>query len=201
MSIPQFSIRSIMFAVVLVAANCAVVPSVFVLYAPLGFIFGVFGILPMANILAIACYRNLSRRTAGRAFFVGFAVTGALVVVVWFNVCMTANENRLVAFNIWMNRTVKELPFVQDVASLIGSTLGSNIYNFIIYLLFFILLTTLPQLLLALMAGCVARRFTAAVARALPACRTHRAATTARTERFPGQGVKIGRPPDQHWSD
>ena len=93
MSIPQFSIRSTMFAVLLVAANCALLPSVFVGYPPVGLGCGVFGILPMANILAITCYRNLSRRTAGRPFFVGFALTGALLVVGWFNVCMRADES------------------------------------------------------------------------------------------------------------
>jgi hypothetical protein len=79
MSTPQFSIRSTMFAVLLAAANCALLPLAFVHYAPMGLVFGVFGIFPMANILAIACYRNLSRRTAGRPFFLGFALTGSLV--------------------------------------------------------------------------------------------------------------------------
>jgi len=120
-----------MFAVLLAAANCALLLSGFQPGAPLGLVFGVLGILPMANILAIACYRNLSRRTAGRAFFVGFGLTGALLVLVWFNVCMTADEKRLRAFNTWMSRTVEDIPFVHDIADPLNIIIG-----FLIYIIF-----------------------------------------------------------------
>jgi hypothetical protein len=161
MSIPQFSIRSIIFAVFLVAANCALLTPISG-YCPLGFLFGVVGVLPMANILAIACYRNLSRRTLGRPFFAGFALTGALLVVVWFNVCMTADENRLTAFNRWMNRTVLGISFLHDIAYSIDIAILRDLFFLIVYVSFFTLLTAVPQLLLALFGGWVARRFTAA---------------------------------------
>jgi hypothetical protein len=116
----------------LVAANCALLPSVFVPYAPVGLACGVFGILPMANILAITCYRNLSRRTAGRPFFVGFALTGALFVVGWFNFCMTADEKRLTAFNNWIYGTLTAIPFVLDMALSIDPRNCVYIYKYIL---------------------------------------------------------------------
>jgi hypothetical protein len=168
MSVPQFSVRSTSFAVLLIAADCALLRLVIGGYPPMGLVFGVFGILPMANILAIACYKNLSRRTAGRPFFVGFGVSGTLLVLVWFNVCMTADEKRLTAFNNWMNRTVKDIASVHDIARSIEIIIDPGLYYATVYVFFFTLLTTLPQLLLALFAGWVARRFRAAVRPGLP---------------------------------
>jgi hypothetical protein len=162
MSIARFSIRSIIFAVFLVAANCALLMPISG-YCPLGYLFGVFGVLPMANILATACYQNLSRRTAGRPFFAGFALTGAIVVALWFNVCMAADEYRLTAFNTWMNRTIFEISFLHDIANSINLPFAHDLFFLIVYLSFFTLLTTVPQLLLALFAGWVARRFFAAL--------------------------------------
>ena len=161
MSIARFSIRTIIFAVFLVAANFALLKPISG-YCPLGFLFGVLGMLPMANILAIACYRNLSRRTAGRPFFASFALTGSLLVVVWFNVCMTAAESRLIAFNTWMNRTIFGMSFLHDIAFSIDSAIPHDLFFLIVYLSFFALLTAVPQLLLALFVGWVARRFSAA---------------------------------------
>jgi hypothetical protein len=162
MSIARFSLRSVIFAVFLVAANCALLTPISG-YCPLGFLFGVFGVLPMANILAIASYRNLSRRTAGRPFFAGFALTGALLVVVWFNVCMTAPEYRLFAFNTWMNQVLSDISFLHDIANSIDIAIAHDLVFLIAYLSFFTLLTAVPQLLLALFIGWVARRFTAAL--------------------------------------
>jgi hypothetical protein len=155
-----------MFGVFLAAANSALLPSVFVPYAPVGLVFGVLGILPMVNIVAIVCYRARPRRPAGRALSVGFALTGALLAVVWFNVCMTADEKQLMAFNAWMYRTVTENPFVHGIALSVDSVTGSSSYLYItllIHLILFILTTTVPQLLLALIVGWVAHRITAAV--------------------------------------
>jgi hypothetical protein len=162
MSIARFSIRSIAFVVFLVAANCALLMPISG-YCPLGYLFGVFGMLPMANILAVACYRNLSRRTARRPFFAGFALTGALSVVLWFNVCMAADEYRLTAFNTWMSRTIFEISFLHDIANSINIAFAHDLFFLIVYLSFLTLLTTVPQLLLAVFAGWVARRFFAAL--------------------------------------
>jgi hypothetical protein len=160
MSIARFSIRSIIFAVFLAAANCAFLMPISG-YCPLGYLFGIFGVLPMANILAIACYRNLARRRAGRPFFAGFALTGVILVVGFFNICLTAEEYRLRNFNTWMNRTIFETSFLHDIASSIDMAFPRELFFLIIYLSFFALLTTVPQLLVALFAGWAARRFTA----------------------------------------
>ena len=162
MSIARFSIRSVIFAVFLVAANLALLMPISG-YCPLGYLFGVFGMLPMANILAIACYRKLSRRTAVRPFFTGFGLTAAFLVVLWFNLCMTADENQLTAFNRWMNRTILDISFLHDVANLIDIRILRDLFSLIMYLSLFTLLTAVPQLLLALSGGWVARRLTAAL--------------------------------------
>lgn len=167
MSMARFSIRSILFAVFLVAADCALLTPISG-YCPLGYVFGVFGVLPMTNILAIACYRNLSRRTAGRPFFAGFTLTGLILVVAWFNVCMTADEYRLMKFNHWMNRAIRGISFLHDFANAIDIAIPRELIFLIVYLSFFALLTAGPQLLLALFVGWVARRFTAALSPAPP---------------------------------
>jgi hypothetical protein len=158
----RFSIRSILFAVFLIAADCALLKPIGG-YCPLGFVFGVSGMLPMANILAIACYRNVSRGTAGRPYFAGFALTGAILIVVWFHVCMEAPDNRLLAFNTWINRTIFGISFLHDVAISIDNVIPHDLFFFIVYVSFFTLMTAVPQLLIALIAGWVARRFAAAL--------------------------------------
>jgi hypothetical protein len=150
-----------LFAVFLVAANFALLTPISG-NCPLGFLFGVFGMLPMFNILVIACYRNLSRRTAGRPFFAGFALSGAILVVVWFNGCMTVNENRLGDFNAWINRTIHGISFLHHVADSMDIAIPRNLFFLIVYMTFFTLLTLVPQLLLSLFVGWIARRFTAA---------------------------------------
>lgn len=55
MSLPRMSIRAILFGVLLIAVNCAALRLVGG-YASCGLVFGVFSILPMSNILAVACY-------------------------------------------------------------------------------------------------------------------------------------------------
>jgi hypothetical protein len=107
--------------------------------------------------------RNLARRRAGRPFFAGFALTGAILVVVFFNICMTAEEYRLRNFNTWMNRTIFETSTLHDIATSIDVAIPRDLFFLMIYLSFFALLTTVPQLVLALFAGWVARRFTAAL--------------------------------------
>jgi hypothetical protein len=158
----RFSIRTLIFVVFLVAANLALLMPISG-YCPLGFVFGVFGMIPMANILAIACYRKLSRRTAGRPFFAGFALTGAILVVVWFNICITADEHRLTAFKNWMNRTIFGISFLHDIAYSIDISIARDLLFLIAYLSLFTLLTVVPQLLLSLFVGWAAGRFSAAL--------------------------------------
>jgi hypothetical protein len=162
MSIARFSIRSIMFAAFLLAANCALLLPISG-YCPLGYVFGIFGVLPMANILAIASYRNLARRRAGRPFFAGFALAGVILVAVFFNVCMKAEEYRLRAFNNWMNATIHEASFLHEIATSIDMAIARDLFFLIVYLSFFALLTTVPLLIVAIFAGWSARRFTAAL--------------------------------------
>jgi hypothetical protein len=123
MALPQVSIRAILFAVILVAADCASLRLVIGSYAPYGLVFGLLGILPMANVLAIACYRSLSRRTTRQPFFVGFALSGALAVLVWFNLCLGADEKRLAALNAWLAKTLEGMPLLQDIAFLIENSI------------------------------------------------------------------------------
>jgi hypothetical protein len=158
MFIARFSVRSLMFAVFLVAANCALLAPIGG-YCPLGYLFGMLGVLPLANILAITAYRTLSRRTAAQPFFVGFVVTGVILIVAWFNVCTTADDSRLRAFNQWMNQMIVEMPVLQNIAYAIDMVIPRGSVSLLAYLSLFALLTAAPQLLLSLLAGRLARRF------------------------------------------
>jgi hypothetical protein len=153
----QISLRSILFGILLVAADCAALR--FALGdRTYGLVFGIFGILPMANILAIACYRSLSRRMAARPSFVGFVSSGAIAILLWFNWCLSAEERRLGAFGTWMNQTLRSIPFVYDISNYIDNQFARALYLGFVHLFFLASMTALPQLFLAVLGGWVARR-------------------------------------------
>lgn len=161
MSFPRVSIRTILFVVLLVAADLACLRFFAVPYAPLGLVYGMVGILPMANLLAIAGYRSFSRRTLRRPFFLGFATSAMLANLIWLNGWLAADERSLMAWNRWMTETLRGHPFFSSTSLLIGSGPASQAVAFA-YLISFIILATLPQLLLAISGGRAATHLAAA---------------------------------------
>jgi hypothetical protein len=154
------SIRAMLFGVLFIAGNCAALRLVIRGYPPLGLVFGVFFIVPMSNILAVACYRSLTRRTSARPFFVGFELSGALAILVCFNFCLTADEKRLMAMNAWLSSTLETIYLFENTNLNFGN-LFINMLCYSIIFSVFVSLTALPQMLVALTGGWIARRYAA----------------------------------------
>src|SRR4051812_20068138 len=80
---PRLSIRTMIVLVVVVAANCAVLR--YVLGGSIerpGIEFGILGVMPTVNVLALGLYR-MSRRRDGLPFLIGFEAFGLLAVSVF----------------------------------------------------------------------------------------------------------------------
>jgi hypothetical protein len=139
----------------LVAVDCAASRTVVGGYAAPGLVVGVYGILPMSNLLAVACDRNASRHTTGRPFFLGFGLTGVLAIVVYFNLCLTADDQRVLVVITW----IENRQLLRDFESSISSGSIGAICHYAIMVLSVAGLTTLPLMVLSLSDGWIARRF------------------------------------------
>jgi hypothetical protein len=159
MPLPRLSIRAILFVVLLVAADLTAFRIVVSGYATPGLVVGVFGILPVSNLLAIVAYRNLSRTSMGRPFFVGFASSGVLAILVYFYLCLTVDDRRLMSFMLWVARAVEDLRLVKYLGSNLSSGTSRLSYHHAVKLLSFAALTTFPMVILALFGGWIARSF------------------------------------------
>ena len=83
MKLPRPSIRTMIVLVLVIAADCAVLRYVLggAVERP-GIEFGILGVLPMVNVLALGLYR-ISRRRDGLPFLIGFEAFGLLAVSVF----------------------------------------------------------------------------------------------------------------------
>lgn len=155
----RFSIRSLVFAVVLVAVNCGALAAI-APYRQARAIEAVFGALPMGNLLAIMGYRRLVRGTATSPFFVGFALFGTIAVVVWITGCLTTDERLHKSAASWFAQSLQWVPFFTRASA--GIVAGPSIFPRL-YFLFVIAaiiwtFTALPQLLFALAGGWLSAR-------------------------------------------
>jgi hypothetical protein len=100
MSLPRSSVRSLLLGVFLVAGNCAALRWLGG-HAPLGLRLGILSAMPMSNLLAVASYRASTRRTPRRPFLVGFGSSGALAVLLCFNLFLMADGKQLSEFLNW----------------------------------------------------------------------------------------------------
>jgi hypothetical protein len=66
-------------------------------HARRGLVLGVFSVFPMLNILAVTSYLKLTRKAPGGPFFVGFGLSRATAIVVWFSFWMMADEGWLIS--------------------------------------------------------------------------------------------------------
>jgi hypothetical protein len=165
--IPRVSMRASLFVVFLIAANCAASRLVFGGHARQGLVFGLFGIWPMANVLAVACYRGLSSGRVGRPFFLGFGLCGALAIIGWLNFCLLADEAVFLGFSIWMAQTLEGLPFVLAFVAWCPYPAVAMALGAVLTVAFCCLLTAVPQMLLALCGGWVAERLSRRLFRGL----------------------------------
>jgi hypothetical protein len=168
MWVPRVSVRGLLFATLLIAADMAALRLTFCGYPSLGLSLGMLGVLPMANLLAILGYRNVCRRTHRRPFFAGFVVTGALTLLGYFHLCLSADDRQLVALNIRVARLLDRTPGVTAAATLIANHDVKFVYYAIINVTYYACLTTLPMIVLALTGGWAIRRFAAPRVHAAP---------------------------------
>ncbi len=97
MRAPRFTIRTLVFATALVALDFAL--SKAVLERRVVVSFWALSSFSTINILAIIGYRNLTRGSARRPFFLGFATFGAISLAIWLNCCARFDEVGLGTLN------------------------------------------------------------------------------------------------------
>jgi hypothetical protein len=159
MPIPQVSIRSLVCSVLLIAGDCAAVRMGLAGSAPLGLTIGILAILPMSNILAVASYRGLASRGSRRPFLLGFGSAGATVMLMCFYAFLMTDAACLHRLNVQFagifdlaNRfTQRHIIYFRDNDS-------RNLYYAVLNVALLLLLTTTPQLLVALFGGWIARQ-------------------------------------------
>jgi hypothetical protein len=163
MSLPRFSIRAMLFGVLLVAGNCAAL-RLRGSYPSLGLGLGIYSAMPMSNILAIAFYRAFTRRTPRRPFLVGFGLSGALAVLLCFNLLLMDDERQLSAFLNWhIDNVVKDIYLFTTLSKITCTILCQLVILFI-----FICSSVLLQTLVALSGGWIARHAAAPAGRRSP---------------------------------
>lgn len=154
MSSPRLSVRSILFGVLLIAVNLAAVRAI-VEGASFGLTFGLFSTLPMANLLAMCCYRKFTSETVGPSF-ASFAVLGILSILGWLNFWLTTDARW------WMSSLKRVESQIDVVLPMVTRDPGISIATYsILIVLFHLLAGFLPQLLIALSGGWLARRYAA----------------------------------------
>jgi hypothetical protein len=154
MSLLRLSIRAMFFGVLLVAGNCAAW-RLLLGYPPAALALGIFSVMPMSNILAVAVYRASTRRSLGQPFLIGFVLAGALAVLIWFHLSLMAEERQLTAMLNWYSKIL-----VDNVRYYV--TTNQKLYIticLIISVLLFASLSVLPQMLVAMSGGWIARRY------------------------------------------
>ena len=159
MTRPRISMRALLFAVLLIAADCAIIRlGIAAMTGGIGLVFGLFGVLPMANLLAIGAYRLVSRRAAGRRFLIGFELSGLVVILVLFNLCLMIDEKWLLSYDSWMIDKVDNSLIGQYVQRHAKDGYARSISQGIGVLAFYTSLTAPPQLLASLLGGWVVHR-------------------------------------------
>jgi hypothetical protein len=162
MAIPQISIRSLVFTVSLIAGDCAALRMGLDNSAPYGLMVGLFTILPMSNILAVACYRSLASRTPGRPFFLGFGLSGAAAMLACFYYSMMVDGRKLHDINFHFAKFFNIVNyFIQRHVIYLRDNNIRKIYYAILNITLLVLLTLTPQMFVALSGGWIARRYAA----------------------------------------
>lgn len=161
----RFSIRTLVFAVALVAFDCAFATS-FGMRSTVGLGMAELGSLGMINVLAITGYRRLVRGSAKSPFFVGFAFFGAVAVLVWISGCLMVDDEILEAFGLWFSQIPELVPFfeqAQDTMAEEPPSILATVYIVLVGEGSFVVLTTLTLLVFALAGGWLGRRLAAAL--------------------------------------
>ena len=159
MTIRRISIRSLVFAVLLVAGDCAALRLGLGGPTPYGLMVGILAILPMSNILAVACYRSLAARSSGRPFFLGFGLSGALAVLACFYFCMMIDAVELHRINLRFAHMFRISDgFIQKHIIYFKNNNARDIYHGVLNITLLSLLTITPQVLVALSGGWLFRR-------------------------------------------
>lgn len=164
------SMRALGFAVLLIAVDFAAIRlGIAAMTGSADLMLAIFGILPLANVLAIGSYLAVSRRAGGRPFLVGFGLAGLAVILAWFDACMTIDDGLIRAFADWMVDTVDDSPFGRYVLQPIEDPFERSMSHGISFLAFYIALSVPPQLLVSLLGGGVAHWLAATRRPAIPA--------------------------------
>ncbi len=156
MRAPRFTIRTLVFATALVGVDCALLISG-ARTGPFGPSFWILTSFSMLNILAVVCYRNLTRGAPLKPFFLGFAAFGALSLLLWLNWCLRADYQTIKTFAQRTDQT-QHIAYLGEISKRI--TNGTPFYIIISYVLLIFIhelaITALPHLAIALAGGWLA---------------------------------------------
>ncbi len=158
---PRFSITDVWVVTAIVALNCVALD-----WAILDreSVLTIRGVLFMANVVAIGLYQLLARPASRTPFFTGFVVAGAVVCLVYFDCCqlffqsmLRAQRWTLAPFGI----DACHIHFI-DVPSLgmTGKITAQTVLISVVLTPLVVTVIALPQILLALAGGLLARRLT-----------------------------------------
>ena len=165
MKLPRFSIAALCFATVLIAVDVAVLR-----WAIIGRESGatVRGVLFMMNVLGFAVYQLVKVRGRGCPILIGFVATGSLVTLIYFDFCQLFWETAI-RTQQWTLKPISSIVEVDHLDYMYFPCLGPGRLDTTRSVVYSIMMTpivtgiiALPQLLLALSGGFVARRLSAA---------------------------------------
>jgi hypothetical protein len=146
------------FTIGLIAVNCAALQLAFGSggNAP-GLLFGVLGILPMANVLAIGLYRIAYHRPSRRPFLVGFELSGLAAIAAWLDLALAIDQRRLIANLDWIYESFENSEFGFNLDVYLNDRDLWVICFLVGFLAVYTSTATLAQLLVGLLGGLVAR--------------------------------------------
>jgi len=168
MTPPRFSIQALAVAVFVLAADCAALRlAMSHSGSGLDLSFALLGSVPTANVLAVVVYRLATRPDSRRPFPVGFAVAGLAATLVWFNLCLKADDLTLFSLNLWLNKVAGHTPFAHGRLSPTSRPTEVIAYA-TSYFSILMLITSLPLLLSGVIGGHLGRRIAASLGTSTP---------------------------------
>ena len=163
MTTPRFSLQALAFAVLILAADCAILRfALSISGSTLVFVFALFGSLPMAHALAVILYRLATRPDSRRPFLIGFELGGLAAILASFKSWTTADDQALVTLNLWLYGIAASSPLAHGRLSSNSSAVETLAFM-VSYFSVLALLTTLPQFLCGLLGGWLGRLIAASL--------------------------------------
>jgi hypothetical protein len=158
MKLPRFSLRTLVFAVVIFAADCAVLRIIgYLSGADTQMVLALFGVLPMANAIAIGLYRLAMRADSRRPFLIGFVFAGAVGAGAWVRFCLTMDDPSILNLLELLEKVAAHSPISPGSLSRSSSS-GESVGFFVSFVSALVVLSASPQFAFGLFGGWLSGR-------------------------------------------